>query len=122
MLGVLGYFRKFVRHFANIVAPILAVARKAERAMLKGKLTAKQRARKLGALPISWTPAAQQATEQVIKTLEDNCWLCTPDLSQDFYLYTDYLSVGIGGALMQRDAQGQEWPVAMVSRSLTPTE
>ena len=45
MLGVLGYFRKFVRHLAGIVAPILAVARKAERAALKGKLTAKQRAR-----------------------------------------------------------------------------
>ena len=45
MLGILGYFWKFVRHFADIVAPILAVARKAERAALKGKLTAKQRAR-----------------------------------------------------------------------------
>ena len=45
MLVVLGYFRKFVRHFADIVAPILAVAHKAERAALKGKLTAKQRSR-----------------------------------------------------------------------------
>lgn len=44
VLGVLGFFRKFVRHFAERVRPILDTIRAAERIYATRKLTAKQRA------------------------------------------------------------------------------
>lgn len=44
MLGVLGYFRKFVRKYAEIARPIYDVIKAVERDLSK-KLTLKQRAR-----------------------------------------------------------------------------
>jgi len=47
ILGVVGYFRKFVRHYADIARPMYDVIRASE-ARLGKALTPKQRARQLG--------------------------------------------------------------------------
>ena len=45
-----------------------------------------------------------------------------PKAGEEYLLYTDYSGYGIGGVAMQRDDNGIERPVVMISRSLTPTE
>lgn len=121
ILGVLGYFRKFVRSYAELARPIYNVIKAAERKDTQ-KLTPKQKAKIFGRTKVEWTPSAQAAMIRLIDHLEDCCWLLQPARGEDFYLYTDYSGMGIGACLMQLDEASMERPVAMVSRSLTPTE
>jgi CDP-glycerol glycerophosphotransferase (TagB/SpsB family) len=57
VLGVLGYFRKFVRQYADKAKPIYDVIRAAEKEESKGK-TLKQKAKSIGRAKVEWTPAA----------------------------------------------------------------
>ena len=56
-MGVLGYFRKFVRHYAERAKPIYDVMRASEK-KLGANLTPKQRARIIGRAKVEWTAAA----------------------------------------------------------------
>lgn len=77
MLGVVGYFRKFVRHYADIARPMYDVIRESEKRLGKA-ITPKQRARQLGKAKVVWTAAAQAALVQLIDILENQCWLLQP--------------------------------------------
>ena len=62
------------------------------------------------------------AVAQVIDILENDCWLAHPDYAKPFYLYTDYSGLGIGATLMQQSPEGNELPIAMISRALSDVE
>lgn len=102
ILGVLGYFRKFIRGYSDLAKPIREVIRRAEvrHYALSSKLSAKQRAAQHGRLQVDWTPAAAAAVERLVDLLHSGCWLVIPDPSREFVLYTDYSGIGIGGCLM----------------------
>jgi len=57
VLGIIGYFRKFVRGYAERAKPIYDVIRAAER-KLGPAMTAKQRAKAIGRAKVEWTAAA----------------------------------------------------------------
>ena len=57
-LGVLGYFRKFIWHYADISRPIYDVIRAANKDAGKPQGTAKQKAKREGAQKVIWTPDA----------------------------------------------------------------
>ena len=71
VLGVLGFFRKFVHGYADIAKPIhdvITVAEKSSREAHR-KLSAKQWAAAHGRLQVVWTPAAAAAVERLVDLL-----------------------------------------------------
>jgi len=96
-LGLANYFRRFMRGYASVIAPLTA-------------LTGKN-------VPFTWTPPCQTAFEQVQKLLTSAPVLRLPDPDKPFEVLCDASTVGLGAVLLQ---EGQA--VAYESRKLSPAE
>lgn len=97
-----SYFRRFVRNFATTAAPL-------NRLLQSGTAYV-------------WSDKCQEAFEALKKALTSDPVLCHFDETKPTILHTDASGHGIGGVLLQRDAQQRERVVAYASRSLTPAE
>ena len=103
-LGLTGYYRKFIKDYAEIAAPLTDLRKK--NAPHQVKVT--------------------EEGERALRTLKDR--LCSepvlrsPDFEKEFILQTDASEVGIGAVLSQRNDIGEEHPVAFYSRKLLPQE
>lgn len=106
-LGFAGYYRRFIPAFSKVAAPLNALTR--------GTATHSKTA------SIKWSPACQQAFEQLKETLLSAPILAYADFTQPFRLYTDASFEGLGAVLAQVQG-GQERVIAYASRSLQPTE
>ena len=77
-LGMAGYYRRFVHHFATIAEPLT-------------ELTKKNKPDK-----IAWTNAAELAFQRLKKVLISAPLMRNPDFSRPFVLQTDASGVGVG--------------------------
>uniref|UniRef100_A0ACD5WUZ7 Uncharacterized protein n=1 Tax=Avena sativa TaxID=4498 RepID=A0ACD5WUZ7_AVESA len=94
-LGLTGYYRKFIKHYAILSQPLSALLKK-------------------GGMFV-WTDVTKAAF-QVLKTaLVTTLVLALPDFSQQFTIDTDACDVGIGAVLSQNGH-----PLAFVSRAVGP--
>ncbi|KIY96367.1 hypothetical protein MNEG_11595 [Monoraphidium neglectum] len=103
VLGLLSYYRCYCRDFGAIAAPLTA-------------LTAKN---------CRWEWGAPQ--HQALSELKSE--ICAPgkalrpiDYSRPIFLHTDWSCKGIGAVIGQKDADGQEYMCACISRSLNAAE
>ncbi|KAL4354641.1 hypothetical protein GQ457_06G032960 [Hibiscus cannabinus] len=94
-LGIVGYYRRFIRGFATIVAPISDLLRKSEQ--------------------FEWTEAAQMAFEKLKILLTEAPVLSLPCFDKEFFVETDASGVGIGTVLTQDNR-----PLAYFSQKLSP--
>ena len=104
-LGLASYYRRFVKNFAQIAAPL-------------HRLTEKHR-------QFQWTPECQKSFNALKVALVNAPVLAFPDVSPEaepFILDTDASETGIGAVLSQRGADGLEHVIAYASRSLTKCE
>ncbi|GBG77169.1 hypothetical protein CBR_g23495 [Chara braunii] len=106
-LGVVGFWRIFIKNFAKIVEPIRAIIRE------EGTM--------------NWT----EEREGVVQRLKDiliseTVALSAPcfndEVGRPFILETDEGPLAVGGVLIQRDEGGQEKPIRFESRSLNSAE
>ena len=103
LLGLVGYYRKFIPNFAAISAPISD--------LLAGPFKRK----------FVWPDDCQSALELLQSKLASQPVLSLPDLRKPFIVRTDASSTGLGGVLLQ-DHEGVLHPVTFVSRKLLPRE
>jgi hypothetical protein len=103
LLGLVGYYRKFVPNFASVTAPISD--------LLSAKAGSK----------LKWTESCQVALDTIQARMSSHPVLLLADLSKPFMVRTDASSVGIGGILLQEHDDVLH-PVAFVSRKLLPRE
>ena len=103
LLGTIGYYKKFVPHYATITAPISDFT--------KGRTKG----------PITWTDECAKAFDKIRQILSTKPVLKLPITSEKFYVRTDASNVGIGGVLMQMHDKLLH-PVAFVSRKLLDRE
>lgn len=100
-LGLLGYYRKFIKDFANITKPLTACLRKNEKIILDEKYI--------------------KCFEYCKTLLIEDPILQYPDFSKQFILTTDASNVALGAVLSQGTI-GQDKPICYASRTLTVTE
>lgn len=101
-LGLTGYYRRFVKDYSKIAAPLTA--------LLSTKVK------------FEWGPEQQRAFETLKDKLTSYPTLRRPDFTKPFILHTDASSQTIGAILAQKDEDGKEHPVAYHSKKLTPAE
>lgn len=103
-LGLCGYFRRFIRGFSSIAAPL-------------SKLTGS----KNGISLFKWSEEAETAFNNLKEALTTAPVLSCPDFTKPFSIHCDASSVGIGGVLIQ-NVEGIEHPIAYYSRCLNTHE
>ena len=100
-LGLCSYYRRFVKNFAHIAAPL-------------HKLTHKD-------VRFNWTAECDTAFHELKNHLTSANVLAFPDFSEPFILDTDASDQGIGGVLSQIQG-GQERVIGYSSRKLSKSE
>ena len=100
-LGLAGYYRRYVKGFAAIAAPLHALTRK-------------------DAL-FHWSEDCQAAFDQLKARLTTSPITAFPDFSQEFRLYTDASTAGLG-AILAQVREGKEHIICCASRALNKAE
>ena len=94
-LGLVIYYRRFVKNFSLIAKPLTI-------------LTCKE--------PWTWGRKKQQAFETLKHKLGAALVLRRPNVSKSFQLYTDWSSLGLGAVLTHKDDFGREYVVTYILR------
>ncbi|KAJ9509668.1 hypothetical protein QJQ45_011337 [Haematococcus lacustris] len=105
-LGLANFYRRFVKNFSDIAAPITALTQ-ADGHDKQGK--------------VAWGPVQQSAFEALKKALTTAPVLIAPDPSQPYTLRCDASGIGIGAVLTQGKGPAER-VVAYHSRKLLPAE
>ena len=104
-LGLLGYYRRFIRHFSHYAAPLRALLKKDAQFL--------------------WKSEQQAAFSYLKDKLVTSPVLVYPDYTKSFHLDTDASKHGLG-AILSQDHFGDSKPlyrvIAYASRSTTPGE
>lgn len=100
-LGLASYYRRFVKNFAHIAAPLNSLLKK----------------------NINWTwgEAQHRAFDSLKEALTNPPVLAHPHFDRPFIVYTDASDVALGAVLAQ-EYKGLERPIAYLSRALSDAE
>ena len=101
-LGLASYYRRFVKGFAHIAAPLFNLLKKGENFV--------------------WDHECQTSFDKLKQCLTEAPVLIYPDMNRPFYLTTDASGFAIAYILSQEDASGKLHPVAYGGRALSCTE
>ena len=99
-LGLASYYRRFVAGFSKVAGPTL---------------THKD-------APFVWSPACQEAFDELKCILTEAPVLAFPDFSREFLLETDASGAALGAVLSQKQDDGGVRPFAFASWTLKPLE
>jgi hypothetical protein len=101
-LGSFGYWRSFINNYAQIVAPMNSLTRKA--------------------VPFVWGSEQEFSLKALKEAVSSAPVLKPPDPSQPWVVVTDVSDYGVGASLEQADSSGQRRPVCFFSHSLNAAE
>ena len=100
LLGLVGYYGKFVNNFASLTAPLSDLTK-------NGKSDT-----------VQWNEYLQERFEEIKSRLCNAPVLKLPDFDKDFVLRTDASDTGLGAMLLQRHGETM-FPIAYASKKLT---
>ena len=100
-LGLVGYYRRFVKRFSDKAAPLNRLLHKDH--------------------PWKWTQECQEAFQTLKGEIASRPVSAYPDFSKPFRLYTDASNLGLGAILAQKQ-DGKEKIICCASRTLNNAE
>jgi hypothetical protein len=100
-LGACGYYRKFIKSYSTIAAPLTELTKKS--------------------VPFKWTDKCQHAFDELKNRLTSAPILVYPDYNKPFILHCDASNTAVGGVLNQLHENGEK-PVGYFSRKLRGPE
>ena len=100
-LGTVGYYRKFIRMFSEVAAPITELLQKDQ--------------------PFRWAAEQQQAFEQLKAAMVAQPVLILPDPQRPYVVTTDASGYAVGATLSQDHGHGLQ-PIAYLSKKMLPAE
>ena len=109
-LGLASYYRRYVKGFSAIAAPLHKLSVKSP----------EQAGKSAG--PFEWSAEANEAFETLKRALCEAPVLAFPRFDRDFVLEIDASMKGLGACLSQYDEGGNLHPVAYASRGLRGAE
>ena len=113
-LGFTGYYRRFVKNYAQIAQPL--------NRLLEGHPTSKsKRSKAKPPIPWQWGPEQQLSFDTLKTKLTEPPILAIADFSLPFVVHCDASLQGLGGVLIQV-IDGKERVIAYASRGLRPAE
>jgi len=101
-LGFANFYRRFIRGFSSIAAPLHALTSSRVRYV--------------------WSPEAAKAFEELKRRFTSTPILTLPDSQRQFVVEVDASNTGVGAVLSQRSLDGKMHPCAFLSRRLSPAE
>ena len=110
-LGLAGYYRRFIKGFSQIAAPLSNLLKVGESAAVKNKTRL-----------ISWNTTCQLAFERLKTALTSAPVLQQVDPKRPFVIETDASDFAIGSCLLQQAEDGKLHPVAYESRKLSDAQ
>lgn len=97
-LGTAGWYRRFIKDFASLSAPLTDTLKKSPKFVI--------------------TEKAKEAFENLKRALTSAPVLRHADFSKPFFIQCDASEYGIGAVLFQLNAEGHEHPIAFYSKKL----
>ena len=100
-LGTAGYYRKFIKDFSSIAAPLHELTK--------------------DSFKFDWTPSCQAAFVRLKAALQEGPVLTLPDPLLPFVVHTDASGFAVGAVLMQDQGKGLQ-PIAFLSKKMLDAE
>ena len=101
-LGAVGYYRRYVKNFADLTFPLTELLKKGQ--------------------AFKWTDQCEESFRNLQRVLCSSPVLASPDFDKTFKLACDASNVAVGAVLLQEDAKGVDHPVAYFSKKLSPAQ
>ena len=102
VLGLMGFYQRYLRNFATRAKPMTALLKKD--------------------VPFIWTTSCDRALTDLKTALTEAPVLAQPDYTRPFQLSVDASGVGCGAVLEQEDEAGNIRPIAYTSHTFSDTE
>lgn len=102
LLGVVGWYRRFIPQFATVTAPLTEMLKKSKTKFI-------------------WSDDSQSAFEKVKCILTSSPILANPDYARPFIIQTDASNYGVGAVLLQGEGD-DERVISFMSKKLSPAE
>jgi RNase H-like domain found in reverse transcriptase/Reverse transcriptase (RNA-dependent DNA polymerase)/Integrase zinc binding domain/Chromo (CHRromatin Organisation MOdifier) domain len=115
-LGLAGYYRRFIKDFSKIAAPLSELC-----GTLKRGPGAQAARRAPPTKAFYWESAQQQSFEALKAAVSDAPCLAMPDPSREFIVHTDASGYATGAVLMQKFDEGLR-PIAFLSKKMKAAE
>lgn len=100
-LGFVGYYRRFVRMFSDLAAPLTAMLQNGAK--------------------FEWNDAQRTAFERLKQAVTEQPVLILPDMTKPFVVTTDASGYAVGACLGQDLGHGEQ-PIAYMSKKMQPAE
>jgi len=101
-LGLANYYRRFIKNFVRIAAPLHVLVRKEQK--------------------WKWEQEQEEAFEKLKVVFTTEPVLAIPDINREMRVEADISDYTIGGVLLTKCEDGKWRPVAFISKSLNATE
>ena len=101
-MGLANYYKRFIKNFAKIAAPLHILVRKEQK--------------------WKWEKEQEKAFGKLKEVFTTEPILAIPDIDREMRVEADALDYAMGGVLSLRCENGKWRPVAFISKSLNTTE